>query len=270
MKIQTFLLNLLESFRLTITIPAALLVALGYRLTGHPVNGVLMFEILLIASTTMLTNDYYDKENDKKKGKEFASAYWYIVLPIIIYLWQAAIFISFFCFKTYGWNMVLLYFCIGVGIFYSVSRKLVLLPAVLVAITGASPTLFAFVETHRLAPLVAFVSIALIQFGREIVKDSLDSETDTNYKKTVFTQMWMEKDEALHVALMFIAIGLGANTLLIFKTHGWESYAYLAGLAFAVSCMLVTIVSKKYLSYGRLKDMIDIGTVLMLISLIFS
>ena len=269
MKKNSFLRELIGSFRLSITIPAAILVCLGYKLSGLPTNWLVFLDILIIASTTMLTNDYIDRGNDAhQKQKYFALVHEFVLLPIIVALWILATVISFSSFAHFGWGNILLWYCILVGIVYSYTRNILLLPTLLVAFTGAAPILFGHIETHRLAPLIAFVSVVFITFGRELLKDGIDSETDMNYKKTVFTAGWIRKENITLATALFVAFGIVINMPLSLTLHPIQHMFYTAGVIWTFIFLVLPFMSKRYVSHEKLKDMIDVGTFMMLASLL--
>jgi 4-hydroxybenzoate polyprenyltransferase len=79
--------QILDSLRLSMTIPAALLVHTGFAVSHQETNWLLVLLIFCIASMTMVQNDYFDREHDLKKGKDFAFKNQKILKYILLIIW---------------------------------------------------------------------------------------------------------------------------------------------------------------------------------------
>ncbi len=266
---NSYVFNLINSFRLTATIPAALLVHLGYKLAGAPTNWLLVLEIFIIATATMITNDYFDRGHDAhRKNKPFALANEYSLLGIMVLLWATAIITSFFfCFKNSQQFTILLWVCIGIGLAYSWSRKIVFLPTILVALASSIPILFGFLENGYIKPIFAFFIIACFMTASELIKDNQDCEADTGYKKTLVSEKYITKGGAMLFAAFWMFCGLLISLIFLSTLQG-VAYA-LFSIGGAINAVTtVMFMATETDRYRQTENLLDTGTILMLIALL--
>src|SRR3989344_9510952 len=159
----------IESLRLKATIPTFFLTHIGFVFANQKTNYLLAFIIFLIACNIMLTNDYKDRGHDLLKGKNFAyrnasKLYWvyfisWVIIGFLSYLMQTP------------YERWLLFLAITIGISYSYSRKILLLPTILVALTSTIPGLLALQKLDNSWPFI-FLSITVfcVIFARETIK----------------------------------------------------------------------------------------------------
>lgn len=253
----------IESFRLSVTIPAGLLVHVGSILAHQKTNWILALEAFLVATFAMVQNDYIDRFHDLKKGKRFAYEHkkeFIIVLCIgWITVWGIALSLP-------TPNLSILIPVILISMFYSYSRKVMYVQTFCVAIASASPLIFV---NGNLVPLVFYDANALMFlstffgiFAREIVKDIEDAEIDVGYKYTPISMNHVTKENELrHVAgLVGVAVNLclfcvlpilGGNSILL-------SMLCFSGLTLCAASGVVwgviqdTELGKKFFDYGML------------------
>ena len=58
---------IIKSLRLSVTIPAALLVHVGFAVSGQGTDWTIVVMVFFIACMTMLVNDYSDRHHDLQK-----------------------------------------------------------------------------------------------------------------------------------------------------------------------------------------------------------
>lgn len=256
---------IIDSLRLSMTILAALLVHAGFAISHQPTNWWLVIVVFWITGMTMLQNDYFDRAHDLKKGKNFVFNNHVAVRNTLGIVWSVLILISIvFLFQSFGQGLILL-FCIFVGIFYSFSRKVLLLPALLVSITSSSPTLFAFVSTKSPDCILLFLSVFLVILGREIIKDVEDESIDAGYKKTILTEKIMTAKAALKISASIIFLGsLLSLSLYTNQQQSVTYFLYLGGFCLCIGASVILFCTDDWKG-GR--NTLDMGVAIIILSL---
>ena len=172
--------------RLSVTIPAALLVHVGAHLAHTDTNWLLAFEIFLIAGLAMIHNDYYDRENDIKKGKTFAYEHPQEFRRVLIIGWLVVWILALTFLLLQYW--VTLLPVIVISICYSYFRKIIYLQTLCVALTSASPLIIGHIDDSQKDPMhlniIFFFVVLLSIYAREVIKDIEDRNTDKGWKNT--------------------------------------------------------------------------------------
>lgn len=236
--------QLIKGFRLTVSIPAAILVHIGYKIAGEKTEWGLVVLLFFITGLVMLQNDYFDRDHDKKKGKDFAYQYKNLLLTFLFFGWATVVFVS-LLFPVSQTVCLMLIIGIGIGITYSLLRKILLLPVFVVATLSASPLVIARADKSSIQLMLLFFCVFLSIFGRELLKDIEDKEIDIGYKKTLLTAgIFSEKGANIFAG---VCISLGAIlSLSISKSITNFSYSlYLAGISLIVSCVFFLIYFNK-------------------------
>lgn len=174
----------IKALRLPIVVMAGLLAITAFRISEWKVDAwfVALF-VVIVASATMMHNDLRDKEHDAEQGKTFALANQKILGAVLIFLWTLSLSMAVFLWVINPWYGILSVLIMISGLIYSEIRRIPLLPAVLVAVTAASPALYAGPSDHRV--LFLFLASALLILAREIIKDLDDHLYDFGYKWTI-------------------------------------------------------------------------------------
>lgn len=253
--------HILKGFRITVSIPAAFLVHIGYKIVHEETNWGLVILIFFITALTMLQNDYFDRDHDQKKGKDFASKNKKFLLVFLVVCWLVVVITSFLFFEN---KLLWLLIIIGIGILYSFSRFIVLLPLVTVAITSASPIVLSKIPDLSTQHLLLFISIIFAILGREILKDIEDREVDVGYKETLLTSGLTTIKQACLVSGVSVAIGT-LLTLVIRNNLGQLPYAiYLAGLVLMTTSVFFIVYFNEVKNGKRF---FDLGMLSILVAL---
>jgi 4-hydroxybenzoate polyprenyltransferase len=187
---------------------AGLLTLCGFQLAVGSVRDAWLpaLAIVVIASSTMVWNDYCDREHDRKKGKDFAHLNRWRFLAFGIILWLASIGLCLLIGIRQSWPMA--YLALGItasGLIYSETRRIPFVPNAMVALTAASPLLFPLAAGHldfRL--LFLFVAVVLAIHAREIAKDVEDLPFDPGYKWSL--PQYLGADKSLNVLRILLLI----------------------------------------------------------------
>ncbi|MCX6755061.1 MAG: UbiA family prenyltransferase [Candidatus Nomurabacteria bacterium] len=270
MKEDSILREVIKSLRLSMTIPAGLLVHVGYAVVNKTTNWWIVFIVFCIACLTMIQNDYHDRDNDRRKGKYFASIYTKELQGALYLLWEIVVLTIVICYKYSLINIpqfVLLIICIAVGIFYSYSRKLVFIPSMITALVSASPLLFVSMEEYYSISIMFFLIVFLLILGREVIKDFENRNNDMAYKQTIFTQRRITEKNGLRFAgvLFFlagsIAIFFPPEKLLIM------TFYYVGIFCFLASGFLLFFANNLNRDKDIAKLTLDMGIFIVIISL---
>ena len=259
-------LNLwIDSLRLSMTLPAAALVHMGFVLSGHPTNWLSVAIVFVVAVATMLQNDYDDRFHDFPKGKRLAYHNPKIFRLVLFVLWTFVIIFSAKVLTDSHFQGFLLFVCTAIGIFYSYSRQVAFLPLFLMAFTSSLPALFALrLEISAILCIGLCIAVFSIIMGREIIKDFEDKDIDKGYKKTIFTEKIMSEKMAMKWSAVLILAGL-LITFLFRPSHSdFASLLYWFGAV----CCLVSIIGlwAGTNSTTAKKSVLDIGIGLIVIS----
>jgi 4-hydroxybenzoate polyprenyltransferase len=224
-------------------------------------------EILAIASLAMTTNDIFDAAHDgHSKGKWFAFVYRTKLIIFVAFAWISILLASFYIITPLGSDHWVLLITIGISITYSlIHRKVVALPALLVAYASASPILIIHNMYGGDTSLCVYCGILSMIVGRELLKDLIDAPTDAGYKKTLLTVGYSRRTVVLLV-FGFISMGVvlfeTSTISLIHNPLLQIAFQIGTNLPFATT-MLPILLPQFPLSYGTIKRFIDIGMCIM-------
>jgi 4-hydroxybenzoate polyprenyltransferase len=264
------------AFRPVSTIFAGLLVNDSFILAGKATDWTLVILSAIASSTTMLQNDYFDRFNDRRKGKDLAYNNPKMFVTILILLWTVLIFSTayYFYYREEIGQGIILTICMVIGFFYSRSRTVEYLPIFLVAVASSSIALFVLDsrDTNTLISIVLSATVFFIIIGSEILKDIEDSETDIDYKVTLLTS-GLSKRNAVRWSAVFISISLffclpvmeevrdmpGEHMLIPALTFGFGFFGCCA--------TIIDILSFKEEAIKRKQRILDAGLALMLIAI---
>ena len=203
------------AFRPVSTIFAGLLTYDGFILVGKTIDWILISLVMLITSTTMLQNDYFDRFNDRRKGKDLAYNNPISFVVLLTILWALSILgiMYYFYYREEILYSGILTICVLIGFFYSFTRTIEYLPTLLVAIFWGNLTLFCFdlKNIESLILIVLWPAIFFLNIGSEILQDVKDSETDIDYKVTLLTTGLSKRK-----AVLFSAGFIGASLIFCF------------------------------------------------------
>lgn len=248
--------NYIKTLRLPIVVLAGLLCLVSFKLSQAQYSAFLptVFTIFL-TGTCMTQNDWRDRKHDVLKRKCFAIKNEFHFLIFLLILWSITIALTVMILKEhieFGWIAMAGIFS---SLIYSETRKIPLIPTLLVALTSASSTLFPAMLSHSPVIFLLFLSVALLIFGREILKDLDDINHDGGYKWTI--PLSIGAKQAKIIAGIFILSSAVASIVLSPKT---------------IPGVILLIISSVYLltnrSHKTAKTFIDFGVLLILISLL--
>ncbi len=204
---------------------ASLLVISSFVLANKAIDGYVLLITFIVAlgtMNTMLTNDYFDRNHDKLKGKTFASENEDTFVFVTVILWLVTAMVSFMILYHSIFQGLILILCCILGILYSFTRHFSMLSAFFVALASALisqfPTEKSFLQDK--IPVVLFSCTFFFVLAREIVKDVEDKDIDkiknnkgNVYKKTL--PVIMNKNTALIIAGCILSSGFICSMFLI-------------------------------------------------------
>ena len=258
------LYGLIRGLRLSVSIPAGILVHIGSRLDGIETNWLLAITISVICGLTMLTNDYLDRYHDRIKRKTFAWDNDKLVRKCLIVGWSlTATTIMFFL----PHKEALITICV-VCLLYSHARHICGLSILLTACISAGSVLLPSLGDSGQSSIELSGGILIAIFGRELIKDAEDRDHDINYKQTFFTNSPRED----HASWLRMA---GYCFLLVaFKTAVFTidmsipaQIVCLSGTACITLAGLLLLSTRHVPKKIRSKTVFDIGMFLFLASL---
>lgn len=175
-----------KSLRLQTAFMAGVLTLVSFRISEwNNIAFIVAIFIVIVASATMAHNDWRDRFHDSKKGKNFALIKSNSFFKFVIFLWIISLCLA-TTLLTINTHFGLLSFVIIVaGLIYSETRRVPFLPAIIVAITSASPTLYPILLKPNRLSWFLFIATALFIFSSEIIKDISDMKNDLGYKRTI-------------------------------------------------------------------------------------
>lgn len=132
-----------HAFRLPVCLFAAGLALVSFRMSGMRPSWSAVLAMLLIACAMMLQNDWRDRAHDRKKGKTLALRHPRTFLALVIATWSIAVMVAILATREHGPVGYMLFGAIVVGLVYSETRTIPVVPILLVAIASASPALMA-------------------------------------------------------------------------------------------------------------------------------
>lgn len=166
---------------------AGVLTIIGFSVTTwHSAAWLVAIFVTVGTAATMVHNDWRDREHDRAgKGKDFASkqGVWFLLYDIV--LWS----ITFSLIPTFAKNepvfVAISLTIVAAGLLYSETRRIPLLPQLLVAITSASPVLFGVLLSPCQRGWGLFWATALLIYASEILMDLNNCPHDRGYKWTL-------------------------------------------------------------------------------------
>src|SRR3989338_7245566 len=181
---KTKLYGLIRGLRLSVSIPAGLLVHIGSKLDGIETNWLLAITLSTISGLTMLTNDYFDRYHDRIKRKYFAWENDKLVNKFLLISWSLVFIIVLLFLPS---KIPILVIC-GLCILYSFTLRKYPLPILLVVFISAMTVLLPNLGKNNSESIDLFITLMIAIFGREILKDAEDKDYDVGHKKTFFTE----------------------------------------------------------------------------------
>lgn len=245
-----------KALRLPIVVMAGLLAITAFRVSVWSTDAYLVaLFIVIVASATMAHNDWRDREHDAEKGKIFALNHSKSFGTMVILLWFASLIGAIGLWILNPWYGILSGLVIVSGLIYSETRQIPFLPVLLVALTSASPALYANPRNNKVLAIF-FVSVLLI-FGREILKDLDDYSHDVGYKWTL-PLVFGRRAAKFLAGLIILVLSLVAT---------WVSMKTLAGAPFLLMSASYLIFDKNHRSA---KTLLDIGMATIIVVLLAS
>lgn len=207
----------LFSLRVPICLLAGLQAIASFRLTGTPPSWLAVVTVFFIASATMLQNDWRDRRHDFWKGKTLATNNPQTFLTVLAAFWGiSAGLISIAAAGSGSLGIALAAMAI-IGLTYSETRRIPMVPVLLVSLTSASPSLLPATTSANVGTVWPFfASLFLILFGREVTKDLDDARLDAGYKWTI-PVVWGSQPARI-VAAVTVLAGLAALLMVSLLT----------------------------------------------------
>ena len=252
------MINWIKSLRLSIVLLAGLLTVVSFKLVGHINESFLPTVItIFIAAATMMQNDLRDRFHDLKKGKTLATRNYNYFLSITVMLWLISLFLIFYNWRSnsISWSLPLL--AVVVGLVYSETRRLPMIPIMLVSFTSAAPVLFPIFLGYS-APVLwyLYVITVLIILSREIIKDIEDSLIDSGYKWTL--ALYLGNDLFKWLFVIFL-LGVSLVIALVY-------FQTIVIALFFIPTLVLLLVGR---STTLIKRAMDLGILATLIFLLF-
>ncbi len=246
----------IKALRLPIVVMAGLLAITAFRVSVWRTEAYLVaLFVVIVASSTMIHNDWRDREHDAKKGKDFALKHSGTFGVFVLLFWVCSLILAICLWATNPCYGVISGGIIISGLIYSETRRVPILPASLVALTSASPVFYAGPSDHRV--LFLFLTSAFLIFGREVLKDLDDYPHDDGYKWTLPLALGRRLAKIYAGAIVFLvpllALGISTKTLV-----------GMPFLAISASCL---IFDRGHFSA---KVLLDIGMAIIIATLIAS
>ncbi len=243
---KIFIKQWIKTMRLSVTIPAGLLVHASAKLAHEETNWILVLEAFLVASMAMIHNDYYDRTNDIKKGKSFAFENPQQFKIIIILGWTIVFALALSTLLKYWLVLIPV---ILISLVYSYTRKVMYVPVLCVAFTSASPFLIGHLDLEKNKFNYVFFGITFLAiYAREMVKDIEDYQVDKNWKSTPVSTQEQCIDTYLDHAgqiMELCSICLIGFTVVSFKRYpDYFPVVTIIFLCFACIFCLLTLVWK--------------------------
>lgn len=255
--------EILRSLRPAVSLPAALLVHIGAKLSGQKTDWMIVFVMFITTGLIMLQNDYFDRLQDSvQKNKRFVFDNETLVSGVLICGWLSVL--TFICFFEVRVQVLLLLIAI-IGFTYSFLRGVVMIPLFAVALLSASPLLLQGNLSNTI--ILLFVAIFLAITGREILKDMEDTAADIGYKKTLFTEKILSTKQANIVVAALFSFSLAA-LVLIAQYFSLTRQIFSSIPAIFVALSISTLLSTKA-STTQSKKLFDYGMISLVLMLSF-
>lgn len=238
----------IKSLRLPACFFYSLIVIVSFKISDLAPENLWLYisSAFFISCASMVQNDWRDRHHDLKKGKclvlENEWKYFGLVVLMWVVAFSMAIAMAILMPKAVSvipWAMIFL------GLVYSETRKIFLLPMTLIALTAASSALFPVFQNYH-HPIIWMFSVAMFvaSLTHEIIKDLEDWTVDIGYKNTLPRKIGTRSSEMVAGILMILAFGLMA--LITSVT--------LAGLPFCAIAYYCLFKKRTYLAAKRFFD----------------
>lgn len=205
-------MNWIKALRLPICFLAALLAVTSFRLSDVTVNWLAVIAVFFIACAAMLQNDWRDRDHDARKGKRLALDHPRPFFRLLVVVWVIVcglVYITVFSRVAAAGDIgILLAVTAFASLVYSEIRRIPMASILLVSTTSAAPALLPVVAGVNKTETVwmLFLSVMLIIFGREIIKDLKDKKIDYGYKWSI--PIAAGDKRAKIIALAAVALGI--------------------------------------------------------------
>ena len=201
----------INSLRLSVCALASLLAIAGFKVAGTEIQWVAIVAVFFIATASMIQNDWRDRFHDVRKGKTLALRHPRAFLAWVLSFWAlSGITIATASILEPRTGTILAAMALAGGV-YSETRKVPLVPILLVSLVSASPALLPLgIDAGSQNLWLLFIVAALVIFAREITKDLDDSGIDGGYKWTLPSVL----GDKLSRTLAAVTILVGSITLL--------------------------------------------------------
>jgi len=264
----------LEAFRLKMATFAILLVLSSFVLANKTIDAYVWLIVLIVTLgtiNTMLTNDYFDREHDKLKGKTFASENEHTFLFVVVILWSIIFMLSCVVMFYSRYQGSILLICAFLGIIYSFTRKFPMLSAITVAFASSLVSQFPTEKTffQDRIPIVLFSYVFLFILAREIVRDVKDKYIDNikNIKSEVYKKtlpvILNNKETALIIAGCTLFAGIICSLFLI----PFAGKFYVIWIPLLILSVVAFIFYPNKYAIGE--KYLDIGILIMLFSFLY-
>lgn len=212
----------------------------------------------------MVTNDYFDRVVDLRKGKFFAYNHSKGVLFYAIFLWMCVgVLIAFLeDFSCISLAVIQVF----IAMLYVFLRKYYIINNIIVAICVASLILYAsiYYDVNTLKICIIFLFLACIIFIREVVKDIEDVVYDNGAKPTIPLKLGILKAKEISVR---IYIGTTCVTGLLFLLYNNDDSLIVASV---ITLQVITSLWFFYVRKTLNKQKIDLVLLCFLIILFIS
>lgn len=250
------MIEYIKVLRLPIVFMAGLCCFVSFKVSHVSYSVVLpVLFMLFMSSTCMVQNDWRDRDHDKRKKKYFASEKPFRFLAFLSVLWLATLILGIALYLQQPKFIFIILFSLVSGITYSETRKIAVVPNLLVALNAGATTLFpVFISDAPPLIIFMFFSVTAIIFAREIIKDVEDVECDVRYKKTL--PILIGKKLSKSIAGIIIILASIISLIFSIKTLG--------GVLFLIASAIYLLSNA---DHRVAKNILNIGMLLALIAL---
>lgn len=161
----------------------------------------------------VITNDYIDRDHDRKKQRTLASEHPTTTLAVALSLWTIALLLILWIYTLNSTTAAILGVMSGIGLIYSWMRRVPLLSGLAVSLCYAllCPLAYQFdtAQTNPLHIAAATLTVFCAVHGRETLADLDDQHIDQGYKATMVVTLGALNARVI-MALVFTLGWLGA------------------------------------------------------------
>lgn len=242
---------------LVVSRPHTFLYAFIVTIVGHKFIEITNWKIVLlnaflfavIASSIIIFNDIIDRESDFVRGKAFAFrqhrtvfVFW-LIISIVAFV--MAIILCFYSFKL---SLFCLFIWI-IGIAYSYLQKIYIIQNILVSLCSASPVLSGAIHQKNINIDIwlIFISLCLVIFSREVLKDAQHKKSDIGYKTTIPIRTENKYSDAvscvsLHPVSIFVPKSIKKQIDIQLKGEYLETHKVISSLFSYAPLFLIPIL----------------------------